>query len=103
MYIRVLFFTHFPQLLPQLHHCQRVEAAVVEQCSASFLLLFWLHKLYLRKNAHCLAAVLNTTTEVVIVELRIIGEQCREHLLDGERTVHGWQVIIAGTERIEKV
>lgn len=98
-----MLLTHFPQLLPQLHHGQRVEAAVVEQCSASLLLGFWLHKLYLRINAHCLAAVLNTTTEVVVVELRIIGKQCREHLLDGERAVHGRHIVIAGTERIEKV
>ena len=98
-----MLLTHFPQLLPQLHHRQRVEAAVVEQCSASFLLLFRLHKLYLRINAHCLAAVLNTTTEVVVVEFGIIGEQCREHLLDGERTVHGWHIVIAGTERVEKI
>lgn len=98
-----MLLTHFPQLLPQLHHCQRVEAAVVEQCSASFLLGFWLHKLYLRINAHCLAAILHATTEVVVVELRIIREQCWEHLLDGERAVHGRHIVIAGTERVEKV
>lgn len=98
-----MLLTHFPQLLPQLHHGQCVEAAVVEQCSASFLLLFRLHKLYLRINAHRLSSVLHATTKVVVVEFGIIGEQCREHLLDGERTVHGRQVIIAGTERIEKI
>ena len=66
-------------------------------------MLFRLHKLYLRINAHRLSSVLHATTEVVVVEFGIIGEQCWEHLFDGERAVHGRHIVIAGTERIEKI
>lgn len=61
------------------------------------------HRCHLWIDTHSLTSVLHSTCEIMVIKLRIVREECWEDLLDRERTVHGWFVIITGTEWIEKV
>ena len=105
LYYRIFIHSlaHRSQLLPHLDHSVGVQAAVFKEGLTIVGAIFRRHEFHLREDIHGIATILHSTREVVIVERRIIREQCRKDFLDRERTIHGRYIVIAGTERIDQV
>ena len=71
------------QLFPNLNHCICIKFAVFQQVVSGSLLFFWRHVLDLREDRHCFSSVMDTL-KIMVVQTRIIREDCRKYALDRE-------------------
>ena len=69
---------------------------------AGFFLLLRCHILNFGEDGHCLTTVMDTL-KIVIVQLRIVREQCRQHALNGEAATHSAVIVIPGLERSQQI
>ena len=91
------------QLFQNFHHRPGVEFAIAQQGFASFFSVFRAHILDFREDSHSVVAVLHTAGEVMVVKTRVIGEQSRQHTLDGKRPSNGRNIVITSLEWVDEV
>ena len=96
-------FHHSLQLLPNFHHCPRIEFAIAEQSLTTGCGFFGWHLLNARDDGHGIATILHAGIKVVVVEFRVVGEEGWQHTLDAERATHCWHIVVAFAERVEEV
>ena len=92
-----------PQFFQHLHHREGVKFAVAQQRLAGRCLLGGPHGGDARVDVHRLAAVVYRSLQVVIVEFGVVGEEGRQHRLDGESAAHGRIVAVSFLEGCQQV
>ena len=56
-----------------------------------------------REDGHCIASILTTFIEIMIVKARFGGTEDGQYTLDAERASHIWKIVITGTKGSEQV
>ena len=92
----------FLQRFPHLDHGVGVQLAVFQQALSCRGLLLRGQILDPWEQRHGFAAVVNAL-QIVIIQGRIIGEDGRQHALDGEAAAHGTVVVKTGLERGQQI
>ncbi len=88
----------FFQLLPNFYHCPGIEFAVTEKSFATGGSFCGFHELDFGEECHGITAILTTLIKVVVVQAWLVREQCRQHTLDGEWTMHRRYIVVAALE-----
>ena len=91
------------EFLPNADHGESVEMAVLEQGVAGGRSVFGSHFGNLRVNGHCIASVMDWALKIIIIQLRIIGEERWQYFLDAEGAVHGRTVHHLLTEWVDEI